>query len=520
MPITIDTGTTTLTIEYSEPIRLSTLLHREHVPLDMPCGGRQRCFKCRVRATGALSPMTPEESALLSAEEQAQHIRFACMTTVCGDARVWLAAPEADGPVLTEGVLPPTALDPLGERYGIAVDIGTTTVAAYLYELQAGALRQTATARNPQGPYGADVVTRIEKAMHGDGPALAGAIRGCLTVLMKELCRREGIDLDAIDIAVLTGNTAMLYLLCGRDPASLAAAPFEPDTRFGRFVSPQDLSLPLPRARIYLPRCMAAYVGGDITTAVLAAGLAELPGPVLLVDIGTNGEMVLKASGRLLACSTAAGPAFEGAGIHKGMAAAPGAICRVWTEDGAFRYETIGGRAAVGLCGSGIVDALAVLLDQGIVDETGLFAEEGHPYTACLTEADGTTAFRFPGTDVVLTQKDIRAIQLAKAAICAGMRTLLQEAGVTEEALQSLLIAGGFGSVLPVPSAARIGLLPRALAEKTVAIGNAAGMGASLMLLNRSLLETGARLADEAETIELSTSAVFMDAYIEAMMFD
>lgn len=258
--------------------------------------------------------------------------------------------------------------------------------------------------------------------------------------------------MDAIDSVVLTGNTAMLYLLTERHPASIVAAPFAMDCGFGQFVAPQALALPLsPDCRVYLPACLSAYVGADITTALLAAGFyreGRVPAgpPRLLVDIGTNGEMALAADGRLLCCSTAAGPALEGAGIHQGVMARTGAIYRVRLEGLTMVCDVLGGGEAQGICGSGLVDAVAALCEAGVIQDTGLIDEESHAFTAYVEECDGQPAFRLPGTAVRLTQKDIRAVQLAKSAICAGMRTLIAEAGLQAEAIAELVVAGGFGS--------------------------------------------------------------------------
>lgn len=241
--------------------------------------------------------------------------------------------------------------------------------------------------------------------------------------------------------------------------------------------------------------------------------------PELLVDIGTNGEMALAAGGRLLCCSTAAGPAFEGAGIYQGMNAKEGAVSRVVLTDGEIRCEVIGGGEAKGLCGSGIVDAVAVMVKAGILDETGLINEEGHAFEAYITEVDDQPAFRLPGTGVILTQQDIRAVQLAKSAVCAGMLTLMGEAGMKPEDIGRLTIAGGFGAFIDANAAETIGLIPPGFAAKAVAVGNAAGTGASMTLLSEEIRRRSEALARRAETVELSTSPRFMEYYVENMLF-
>ena len=467
--------------------------------------------------------MNDRERELLGEEAVQAGYRYACMTTALGDVTVTLPKKDKSDRIVTAGDMADFALKPWGEGYGAAVDIGTTTVALYLYRLADGELVGTASERNPQAPFGADVISRIECSMAGDAPKLAEMIRSCLARMLKSACASGGVGMDEVSSLVLTGNTAMLYLLTGKSPLSIAKAPFEQDTYFGEFLRPEELELPLkPEARVYLPRCISAYVGADITTALMAAGFDRRKAgdeAALLVDIGTNGEMALAAGDRLLCCSTAAGPAFEGAGIYQGMNAKEGAISKVALEGETITCQVIGGGPAKGICGSGIVDAVAAMVRTGILDPTGVINEEDHPFTDCITEADDQVAFRLPGTQVVITQKDIRSIQLAKSAICAGMTTLIGEAGLQPEDVKRLYIAGGFGAFIDVRSAECIGLIPPGFAAKAKAIGNAAGAGASMVLLGDEVRIGAEQLSREAETIELSSSPRFMDAYVENMLF-
>ncbi len=496
---------------FEAPLLLSELLERVGAHLAKPCGGRGTCGKCRVRAEGALEPFNASGSYL------------ACQTRATGDVTITL--PSAAGErVITQGDLPPITLAPWGERRGVAIDIGTTTVAAYLYDLCSGERLGCASAANPQGAFGADVITRMDKAEAGQGEALREAITGCVRGLIGTLCAEAPAD-----CAVITGNTAMLYLLCGHLPSAIMRVPFTMDQRFGRWIDPLPFGLPA-RAKVYLPDCISAYLGADITTALLASGLyadgriAECP-PTLLADIGTNGEIVLCAHGKLYACATAAGPAFEGAGISQGMTARDGAIAHL-TQGGTdtsadisadisagissgissgISMEVIGGGEASGICGSGIVDALALMLDRGALDETGALEEDD--------------AYRIPGTQVEISQADVRAIQLAKAAIHAGMLTLIHEARLKPSQVERLLIAGGFGSCIDPASAERIGLIPEGFAGKARAIGNAAGMGASMALLSAASLEDTRGAAACCQIVELATNPCFMNAYVECMMF-
>jgi uncharacterized 2Fe-2S/4Fe-4S cluster protein (DUF4445 family) len=505
----------------SEPELLSHLLFDQNVHLDMPCAGKGKCLKCRVRATGSLSELTEIERKALSEEERTGGLRLACMTYVTGDAEIHVNSDDKSSAILFGGHMPQFEKHPLCTQYGIAVDIGTTTVAAYLYDLNSCKRISHSCANNPQRAFGADVISRIEKSMAGNTEQLAQAIIECIERMAADMCAEQHISPENVDCLVITGNTTMLYLLTKTDVKCLAYAPFQATTLLGTYADQNLISLKsMPNAKIYLPDCISAYVGADITTAILSSEMTDSDVCSILVDIGTNGEMALQFSGKLWCCSTAAGPAFEGAGIHMGMNASKGAIDRVFVKDGAIRYTTIDHVPASGICGSGIVDAAAVLLSAGIIDETGRIEEKGHSYESCICEVDHAPAFRFENSEVVITQKDIREIQLAKSAICAGLQTLLNEAQLDPSAVQTFYIAGGFGSFIDIGSAVTIGLFPKVLKSKAVVLGNAAGMGACMILLSDEMLKKSTRIAQKAENIELSTSQYFMDTYIDGMMFE
>lgn len=486
-------------IEAPDGTLLSEVVLAHHA-LEMPCAGRGKCGKCRVKAAGALSPVCAEERAHLTADELRAGVRLACCCRAQGDCRVSFIEDGA-GVVRLSGDLTSFEPDPMFSRYGAAVDIGTTTVAAQLYD--ANGLLAEVGCYNPQRAYGADVISRVGMSLSGKARELAACIRKTVSDLLMEMSEKAGVPADAIDAVVITGNTAMLYLLTQRSPAALSAAPFEADCLFGEFWTGAQLELPAADARVYLPACMSAFVGADIATAVLASGITRKKESALLADIGTNGEIVLWHNGRATCCSTAAGPAFEGAGLTMGMSGKPGAVDHVKVENGEILAHVIGETEPKGICGSGIIDAIACLLKTGAVDETGFLEDE--------------TAF-IKGS-VCVTAEDIRMIQLAKSAVCSGIQTLLHTAQIEDSALPALLIAGGFGSYLDVRSAADIGLIPMALVEQTRAIGNAALAGASMLLRSQKLTKTLEQLAQSAQTLELSTNSFFLEAYVENMMF-
>jgi len=403
------------------------------------------------------------------------------------------------------GQLPvPSARAPMFARYGLAVDIGTTTLCAALLDKN-GQLGHTAR-KNPQTSFGADVISRIEKSMSGYAGQLAGCLAAVISEIADELAAGAGIPIAEIDAAVLTGNTTMLHLLTRQDCTPLSRAPFAAERLFGEYTEGSELEIPSLRgAKVYLPRCPCAFVGGDITTAILASGLCESRGSAMLVDIGTNGEIALWHEGELTCSSTAAGPAFEGAGLSCGTYATTGAIDRVWLESGKPCCSTIGGGCAVGICGSGIIDALTVMLELGVIDETGAMAD-----TDNFELRDG----------ICITDKDVRKIQLAKGAVRAGMETMLESLSLAKDKLEVLYIAGGFGSRMDLKNAAAIGLIPEELRGLTKVIGNAALAGAALILGDKALAAQSEQLIGRAKILPLDSSPAFTENFMEYMAFE
>ncbi|MBO5322812.1 MAG: DUF4445 domain-containing protein [Oscillospiraceae bacterium] len=472
-------------ISFSGMPTLVSLLLQHGITAAHPCGGSGICGKCAIRAEGALSAPT-------AAEEKAG-TRLSCQIMLLGDAEVWLR--EDAGVIETSGSAPVlgTAMDGL---FGAAVDIGTTTIALKLYDLKTGTLLAQEGAMNPQYSIAADVMGRIGAAMGGLLPMLQDMVTEVIQAMLTKACARKDMPVEQVGALVVTGNTTMLYLLTGRDPACLSCAPFQADCLFDRM----DTLLGIP---VYYPPCMNAFVGADITCAVLDSGMHLRQETALLCDIGTNGELALWNEGKLYVTSTAAGPAFEGAGISCGCGSIPGAIDRVWTENGKVQIHTIGNQKAVGICGSGLVDAIAVFLETGDIDETGAVDADALP----LAE------------QVALLPADVRAVQLAKGAIAAGIRTLLELAEVAEEKIDTLYIAGGFGSHLNVASAAAIGLIPRALEGRVTILGNGALSGAAQLLLCREAVSRARELAQHATHVTLSGNSHFNQHFWEAMFF-
>ncbi len=488
---------------------LAAVLQQAGIGLQMPCGGNHTCGKCKVRCSGAFSPLTAEEAALLSPEEQAGGVRLACLTRVVGDASVLLHE-KTTVSTLSAVTLPEHTLGRQG--LGLAVDIGTTTVAMQLYQLETGALLAEALGINRQDRFGADVISRIESS-NQQGVASLQACIHCQLEEMAASCMRQA-GTDHLDAAVITGNTTMLHFWEGLDPRGIAVAPFTPASLFG-CTGRTAIAGIAP----YLPPCLGPYVGADIVCAVLSSSglMGRVDETAVLADLGTNGEIVLFHQGRLYCASTAMGPAFEGAGLSCGMQASPGAISTVSPgQDGSLTISVIGGEEAQGICGSGALDAVAVLLECGVLDESGLL-EKSSPL---VCDRNGQSAVQFPGTSVYLTQKDIRQIQLAKAALYAGIQTLLETTSLQPEQVHRLYIAGGFGHYMNLGSAARIGLFPPCLRPKARVLGNAALAGAVTLLLDPSYMDILSDITSRSEEIPLSGNSTFSDNYIDHITFE
>lgn len=499
----------------------SQVLNEAGFMIDLPCAGKGICKKCRIKAAGALSEPTLEERKAFLPNELMEGARLACQTRLLGDAVLSLEY-TGESVIVSDGYLPPFTVNPMGNGLGIAVDIGTTTLALYLAERNTGKILARTSRKNPQSVFGGDVISRIEKALSGEGAALKSAVIAAIDEMILEACRLAHTEASKITAGVLAGNTAMLYLLCGENPTSLAAAPFQADDLFGRALSAGELGLTAinKSAAVYLPRCIGAYLGADITAALVSSQLEKEPGPAILLDLGTNGEMILKTDTGLYGCSTAAGPAFEGVGLYQGMQALPGAVDSVWRQGGRLAYTVIGNSAPKGICGSGMISLTAAFFEFGIIDGTGRIQTD-HPYAAAhLKTVDGLPAVELESSGVLVTQKDIRSIQLAKAAVCAGILTLLKEADLEPSQLSAVLLAGGFGNYINVVSAEKMGLFPEGLGTITRPMGNSSGMGAFLLLEDESFLTDSQRLAKSVREIDLSSNAFFQEAYIDCMLFD
>ena len=435
--------------------------------------------------------------------------------------------------------------DTTGRAFGLAFDLGTTTVVATLLDLTTGTPVAVESMLNKQQPFGADVIARISATMLDPAARdkLQQLAQETLAELSTAVCEAGAVLPAEVYEVALAGNATMVHLVLGIDPEPLGVAPFIMSTRLLPEVRARDLGVPAhPQARAVVFPAFGAYVGGDITAGLLASGMDRDPRIRLFIDIGTNCEIVLGGRDWLLATAAPAGPAFEGASIRCGMRAADGAIEAVAvTEDGDLKLTVIGDVDPNGLCGSGLVDAVAALVEIGIIDASGRFAanverknasphRRGHWFSAGL--ADRLTmigkervfvlhwsADRDPAKSVYLSQRDIRELQFAKAAIATGWRILLEEACLETEDIKQVLLAGSFGSYLNAKSAIRIGLVPDVGPRRIIAAGNVAGEGAKMALLSIRDRAAALALLEEVNYVELSDRTDFNDRFIDQLSF-
>lgn len=495
----------TLDVSAQDGENLLELIRRCGFRLTAPCGGKGRCGKCTVTLIkGGREEKVP-----------------ACRTAVEGDCTIILPPEMQGGEILSDTLGGSFTLSPR-QGLGAAVDIGTTTVVMKLFDLESGRELGQLSRWNAQAAYGADVLSRSQYTMEKpDGlDRLGELIREQLSDMYAELCRRAGVSARQPYELYAAGNTIMQHIYAGLSPAGIAVAPFTPESLF-------DSGEPLchGEARVFLAPCVAGYVGGDITAGLLAADIDARHEKAFFLDIGTNGEMALGGRGGFVSCAVACGPAFEGAGISCGMASTPGAISHVDFVNGEFVFTVIGDTAPKGICGSGLIDLMAVLLRLGLVDESGLLlnpdeAPEG--FERWLDEDENGNGLLFLTDDdsVYFTASDVRQLQLAKAAVAAGISVLLKETGTDFDEIEALYLAGGFGTHMKAESAVEMGMLPRALLDRIVGVGNASLAGAQQALLSLERRQRLFEIQKKCTYLELSGNARFNELYPAHMSFD
>jgi uncharacterized 2Fe-2S/4Fe-4S cluster protein (DUF4445 family) len=514
------------------------------------CGGGGTCRGCLIRlAEGTLSPLSLEEQANLEAEEIRDGYRLACQAIPLSDVTIDIPPESLTTPqrLQIEDVfeIKPLAGRPLlTPAYGLAFDIGTTKLAGFLVDLSSGHTLARMGQMNPQIAYGEDVIARIVYCNeHEDGrTVLQNRLVETLNRMIADLCAEVHLRPDDLSEMVAVGNTVMHHLFAGLPVQQLGTSPYLPAVTDAMTLRAVDIGLELPlQTPVYLPPNIAGYVGADHIAVWIATEMAQSDQTVLALDIGTNTEVGLVHNGHFLSCSCASGPAFEGAHIRDGMRAAPGAIERVQMEDGSVdpfagddhRWQiyvhTIGNQPAVGICGSGILDAVGELIKVGAIDKTGNFIAN-HPLEdnawvrigpggrreCLLVPADRTGH----GRDVVVNRKDVNEIQLAKGAIRTGAEILLYDAGITHDDIELFIIAGAFGTYLDLESAIRIGMFPDLPRDRFKQVGNAAGAGARQMLLTPERRRMAEELARQIDYVELTTHPKFTEIFVREILFN
>jgi uncharacterized 2Fe-2S/4Fe-4S cluster protein (DUF4445 family) len=425
--------------------------------------------------------------------------------------------------------------DTISANFAISIDLGTTTIVVTLIDLNKGHSLYSIGALNPQTRFGDDVLNRI--LAQGKSPKHLSEIRDCavkaVNGLIRQLCKKVGIGTDKIYAASIAGNTVMEALFCGIPASALGVIPFSPPFKKGLLFPADETRLEIhPQARVWIFPVIGGFVGGDIVAGIISSGILKMPGKILFIDIGTNGEIVISNDGQLFAGSAAAGPAFEGARIESGMRAAPGAIEKFVIEEGRLRYNVIGNKTPRGICGTALIDSVAELLRIGVIDSTGRIVspEECPPGTPdkirehIIPDTEGShcdfllvKGEKLP--EIFLRQKDVRELQLASGAIRAAINVIMKKTGTRAEELDLIMIAGTFGNYIRRKNAKRIGLVPPLPDDKIRYIGNSSAAGASAVMLSREKMKEAEDSARRTNYIEISQDPDFQTEFAEAMIF-
>lgn len=526
------------------------------VDMESPCNQTGVCGKCRILLDpDSVSRVISPSHATISPAQRVEGWCLACHSTIAGDIDIMKvpAAKRDSGAVLQYGrgaALPHSPLfskqfvvnrcetqiyagrkllgtesgDTSPSMYGLAIDIGTTTLVLSLIDLHSGGEAASLSAHNPQARYAQDVLSRISYASTPEGLlTMQQTLTAALNTMLLEIAGQAGISTLHIYELVLSGNTCMLHLATGHSPKSLGRYPYTPLINGHQSMAATALGIHIsPHGQAYLPPILSPFVGADISSGILSLQLHRLPGISLLIDIGTNGEIVLADNGRLTATSTAAGPALEGMNISCGMCAGPGAVERVGHgSDGTITFSTIGNKAAGGLCGSGLIDLIATLIELQVIEANGRFAppEKLAPVLARrLTRKNGSMVFALT-PEVHLSQKDVRQVQLAKGAIQAGMEFLLNHTGIEFAKVDRVLIAGAFGYHLATASLVRLKIIPKELAGKLDYVGNTSKTGGQTFLTNVPCRGEMAQVAAGVEIVELSGQDGFERLFVRCLGF-
>jgi len=527
------------------------------VDINSVCGGAGSCGKCIVKivqGVESLSDPSPEEMSLLG-DRLGEGYRLACRSKIMGGVVILVPTESRRGTqrLQSEGLDTPVTLDPAIRRqaagettlvlcedtiidtvpvrdapiHGFAVDMGTTKLAGYLMDLATGEALSVVTAMNPQIPYGEDVMTRLTYAMGGRNrrETLNRSLVEAMKQMLTDACRKADADPRDVYELVFVGNTAMHHFLLNLDPLPLTRSPFTPEDLGERYLNSAPFNLGNPKGRIHVPPLIAGFVGADCVASILATGVHRSDKPCFLIDIGTNTEIVVGDRDRMVACSCASGPTFEGAHIRHGMRAATGAIEGAWIDPDSLEpsLTTIDDADPVGICGSGLIDALSEMLKAGIVDTSGKIRTEienprvrrsgGVPeYVLAWRKDSGVES------DIVVTQLDVRELQKGKAAMVSGAQMALSRLGLQPSEIVDIYMAGAFGTYINRDSAVNVGMIPEFDVLDIQQVGNAAGTGARMTLLSKEARGEARAIGSRVEYIELATIKEYNQAFVDALL--
>lgn len=500
------------------------------VAVDAPCGGIGRCGRCRVVVAGDISPLTEDERLLLTDDDRAAGVRLACRARVHGDALVRPADPLGRIRVLEDAMVPRPVVEPPALRglsvpdaeealLGVAVDIGTTTLALALVDLRNGDEIAHATALNPQHPWGADIMSRVTAALSGEADALRERIAEEIERLALGLVEQVGGSAGDVREFSVAANTAMRAILLGEDVSALAEAPYAGSPVHAGRRPASEIGMHAFDAEVGVVPGVSAFIGGDVVAGLLVTGMVERITATVFIDLGTNGEVVVLSEGQMVGASAAAGPALEGASISSGMRAEPGAVERVRRVGDDLEIETIDDAPPRGICGSGLLDLVAVMRDIGALDASGrISGESGRAWSSRVIDREDQRMFVLAGeTSVALTQRDIRELQLAKGAIRTAIEMTLEAAGVSVSQVTDVIVAGAFGRHARAESLATIGMIPSEWVRSLRYVGNTSLAGAVATLVNSEARASAARIAADVRTVDLASDPTFEKRFLSAL---
>lgn len=523
-------------------------LTQSGILLQSDCGGAGRCGKCQVRVIDAEKKedfqLDEVELSRIPEQDLAHGFRLACRLKIKSDLTVEIPASSrfiqevvakpATRELLTMALAARGPARSSSAGYGLAVDLGTTTIGVYLCDLAQIEIIASIAVRNPQALFGADVISRISAVMQDRAnlPRLQQMAVGAIKAATRSLCDTACISADKIGRMTIVGNSTMIHLVLGEDPSSIGVSPYQPKFKGERRVKAQDIGFNYnPTMKIYTPPLMSGFLGADIIAAAFATGFISLPPGTLLVDMGTNGELMLKEGEGITATSCAIGPAFEGANIHHGMQAAPGAIDEVNIDkrSGEIRLSVISKDQdrtvkPSGICGSGVVSAVAEFIRSGVILESGAF-NHACKYPGLQFDNKGPPEFVIAsgettatGREIKIIQSDIRSVQLAKSALSSGIQLICEKAGIKRP--KKILLAGALGNYLNLEDCRTIGLLAGVGPDHIKVVGNAAGVGAVLAMFDEASEAELRKLTKLTKEFNLSSHSDFQDTFVRNLNFN